>query len=119
MIELCASYPIKCFVQEGVERAAVRKYMRGIVPNTILDVVNRRGLQSADYITRLRIDWDRTKQAILEGLEQPHLLNYIDKSSLEQIKDEVGRDDIINREDQLMKALMLCSCSEFLNCFGE
>jgi asparagine synthase (glutamine-hydrolysing) len=118
MIELCASYPIKCFVQDGVERAAVRKYMRGIIPDTILNIVNRRGLQSADYIIRLRTNWDWTKQAMLKILEQPQLLNYIDNQNMEQILEEVKNDEILNQEDHLMKALMLCSSATFLKYFN-
>lgn len=118
MIELCAYYPLSCFVQNGVERAAVRKYMRGIVPDSILDIVNRRGLQGADYLTRIRMNWDTTQQSILKLLEQPKLLDYIEYKSLEQIKAGVRSGDIINNEEQLSNSLILCSCSEFLNCYG-
>jgi asparagine synthase (glutamine-hydrolysing) len=119
MIELCASFPMKCFVQDGLERTAVRKYMRGIVPDAILDQLNRRGLQSADYITRLRLDWDRTKKIVLQALEEPQLLKYFNDSDLVQIKGEVIEGEIFNSEKQLIKTLMLCSCSVFLSCFSE
>lgn len=119
MIELCAAYPIKCFAQDGVERAGVRSYMRGIVPDAILDITNRRGLQGADYISRLRMDWEGTKKVMLEMLKQPSLLNYIEDAMLTQIKEDIMNDTIISMEDQLMKALMLCSCSVFLDCFDE
>lgn len=119
IIELCASYPMKCFVQEGVERAAVRKYMREIVPDSILNITKRRGLQSADYIERIKLDWNRTKQTMLEILDQPELKDYINTGKLERIKKKVRGDEIINTEDDLMKALMLCSCSVFMEYFGK
>ena len=119
IIELCASYPIQCFAQDGVDRAGVRNYMRGIVPDAILNITNRRGLQGADYITRLRKDGERTKKSILGLLDQPSLIDYIQENELDKIKDEVGDDTITNAEDQLMKALMLCSCSVFLDTFNS
>lgn len=119
MIELCASYPIKCFVQDGVERAGVRNYMRGIVPDAILNITNRRGIQGADYISRLRMDWEGAKKMMLEELEQPYLTEYIEDAKLSQIKEEIMNDTIIGMEDQLMKALMLCSCSVFLDYFDD
>ena len=119
IIELCASYPMKCFVQEGFERAAVRKYMKNIVPDSILNLTKRRGLQSADYIERLKADWDRTKRAMLESLEQPKLLDYINDNKLEHIRGEIQSDEIVHMEDELMKALMLCSCSIFLDYYGN
>lgn len=119
MIELCASFPMKCFVQEGIERAAVRKYMRGIVPDTILNQVNRRGMQSADYIERLKMDWDRTRETMLEILEEPKVLHLFEKSKFENLKEEIERSEILNSENKLMNALMACSCSIFLNYFRQ
>lgn len=117
IIELCCSLPMKCFVQDGIERVAVRKYMRGIVPDAILDNFSQRGLQSADYIARIRKDWGSTKEIVLKCLEQPLLVEYIDFKKLEEIKEHVRSDEIVNLESQLMNALMLCSCSVFLNNF--
>ena len=118
MIELCASMPSKCFVHDGTERAVVRKYMRGIVPDKILDIVNQRGLQSADYITRLRLDWDRIRKDMLDALEKPQLLEYISPKELSTIRKEVESNKLLDSEGRIIDALMLSSFSEFLDCFG-
>lgn len=119
IIELCSSFPMKCFVWDGIERAAARKYMRGIVPDVILDTVNRRGLQSADYITRLKTDWDKTRKTMMELLQEPRLSDYIDNDKLKHIREEVQSNRITDSEEELIKALMLCSCAAFLDYIGK
>ena len=118
IVELCNSLPLKCYVQNGVERAAVRMYMRDIVPDTILDTVKRRGLQSADYITRLRLDWERISKEMLDILNEPRLLHFIDKGELLRLREEVKGGDLFVEEGKIINVLMLSSFSFFLKHFG-
>ncbi|WP_371345959.1 asparagine synthetase B [Ancylobacter sp. IITR112] len=48
VVELCLSIPEEQFARGGVPRSLIRRAMRGLVPDTILDE-RRKGLQAADW----------------------------------------------------------------------
>ncbi len=93
----------------------VRDYMRGIVPDEILDIVNRRGLQSSDYAYRVNQVWKHElKSKVLSSLGNPFLLEYFDKEKIENFKKELEAKEQIN-SDQIQETLCLVSLSEFGN----
>ncbi|WP_428030268.1 asparagine synthetase B family protein [Ancylobacter sp.] len=61
LVELCLSIPDEQFARGGVPRSLIRRAMRGILPDVVLDE-RRKGLQSADW----RVNFD----AALPGLRQ-------------------------------------------------
>lgn len=119
IIELCCRLPMKCFVQSGVERALIRNNMREIVPNEILDNVSHRGLQGADFKFRIENDWNNIGKDMINTVMNPKLLKYIDNKKLERLIGDMKTDKILDSEDDLVNALMLCSCSLFLDEFEK
>ena len=104
-----------CFVENGVERRMVRDYMRGIVPDEILDIVNRRGLQSSDYAYRVNQIWKtELKAKVLNAIETDILKDYFDNRKLENLKEEISAKDDIN-SDKIQETLCLVSLAEFGN----
>ena len=83
MIEFCIRLPMKCFVSEGYERRLIRKYMRGIVPDFILDNLNKRGLQSADNEIRFQKYWPQYQKKFNQQLSKSVLQPYIDTTKLQ------------------------------------
>jgi asparagine synthase (glutamine-hydrolysing) len=118
MIELCYNLPVKCFVQEGTERTLVRKYMQGIIPDGILNITNRRGLQGADFRSRIVEVWEEIQGDVLNAVENPRLEQYFKKKKLEQQINDIKSGEIFVSEEKIVIMLMLCSCSFFLDEFG-
>ena len=54
MIELCMAMPIRCFCDGKFERRLITDYMKDIVPKHIIRQMYNRGIQSADFVYRLR-----------------------------------------------------------------
>lgn len=89
LIELCMSYPIACYSQQGVTRRMVREYFVDELPEHVLRQ-GHYGLQSADTALRLQKDGNRIFTEIEEILKRPeagHIIN-VQKAleELEQIK---------------------------------
>lgn len=96
IIELCARLPMECFVAEHKERALVRTYMSDYVPAAIRLDINHRGIQSADLAYRTGLIWSDIKNDIIEKLSIPDLLQYVEKSSLDEI---IGQIQSIRTEE--------------------
>lgn len=117
LIELCMSFPVECYVHNGVERRLVRAYMHGIVPDVILKQVRKRGLQSADYVERVMRNWKHIAQDVTEKLSDQTLLLYLDKQQLETLVEELKQMDNISQEKRsslVACAFNLYACSVFL-----
>ena len=70
-------YPIQCFVGNGVERKMVRTYLKKRLPSSITGVVNRRGLQSADFVKRIEKQWEFSKSMFDDYLRNESLCTHI------------------------------------------
>ena len=114
MVELCLSLPIDCFVRGGKERRAVRDYMKGYVPDEILDNYAGRGVQAADYAFRVNRDWDEIKENVENLLNNPALTNFMDTGKLQQLKDEIKISENQLDKTQVAKMVILASFSAFL-----
>lgn len=103
VIEFCLSLPSEQYVNNGEERHIIRRAMRGIVPDKILDNRRRRGLQSADWIERINNEWSSIFDIINNALENKQLNYYINidelKKDLLQCKDGINseKSDIVQR----------------------
>lgn len=85
VIELCAQLPVFCGLADGWERGMIRSYMEGIVPERILKDTNHRGLQSADYIYRCRMNWDSIYPQVIKALEHTDIQYFLDQSLYETL----------------------------------
>lgn len=57
VIRFCLSTPMKEFVQDGMDRALIRRSTEGFLPDPIRLNQRTRGIQAADSIHRLLNDW--------------------------------------------------------------
>lgn len=117
LIELCMSLPVECYVHDGVERRLVRVYMRGIVPDVILNQVRKRGLQSADYVERVMCNWEQIERDVTEKLSNQTLWLYLDKQQLGTLVEDLRQMDHLSEEKR--GSLVACAfnfyaCSVFL-----
>ena len=84
MIEFCMSLPEKCFANKEGERRLVRCYMKGIVPDAILDDINRRGRQTIDWYYRIQNRWEQVSLLLKQAYKNETLKKYIDMEKLNQ-----------------------------------
>lgn len=115
MLELCLSMPIDCFVKNGKERRAVRDYMKGYVPDSILDNYAGRGVQAADFAFRVNRDYDGIEGDIDTLLRNPKLLEYLDKDKLQELRNELRQKEGHLDKSIVAKAAVVASLSTFLN----
>lgn len=118
VVELCCRLPVKCMLAGGVEQGLVRTYMKGLVPDEILDDLHRQGIHSADYCYRSRLLWRNYRTKVLAALELPALQKYVDSSLLSGLLDRLRNTAAENlSETDLRQANVLYSCSLFLQFF--
>lgn len=115
MVELCLNMPMDCFVKNGKERRAIRDYMKGYVPDVILDNYAGRGVQAADYAYRVNRDWHIIQDNVFNLLENPELLEYLDQDKLQGLIDEIRCNQSALDKNAVAKAAIIASLSAFLN----
>lgn len=114
ILDFVFNAPLSCFVNNGTERRMIRDYMRGIVPDEILDIDNKRGLQSSDFVYRINqvLNTD-LKPNIIKAITNPMLTSYFDVDKLNKLKYRVENSKELER-DEIQDILCICSLSEFL-----
>ncbi len=118
VVELCCRLPVKCMLAGGVEQGLVRTYMKGLIPDEILDDLYRQGIHSADYCYRSRLLWRNYRAKVLAALELPALQKYVDSALLGGLLDRLRNTTAENlSETDLRQANVLYSCSLFLQLF--
>lgn len=105
MAELVMQMPSDQFVDDGLERRLVRKYMEDYVPDFIRNEVFRRGRQAADLETRLK------KKGTIHVDEDPNneIYRYLEYENVQKIFREGVREDNAN------DILRIMSLESFLN----
>lgn len=119
VIELCMSMPMECFVKNGKERRAVRDYMKGYVPDRILDNHVGRGVQAADFAYRVNRDWNKIREEVFEIIKEQKLLKYFDKEKLQQLLDEAENKEYSMDKDIVARLAVISSLGYFLKNFNE
>ena len=118
VVELCCRLPVKCLLAGSVEQGMVRTYMRGLVPDEILDELHRQGIQSADYCYRSRLQWRNHRAKVLAALELPELRRYVNPALLDGLLDRLQNTAAEKLpEADLRQANVLYSFSLFLQLF--
>ncbi|SKB63870.1 asparagine synthase (glutamine-hydrolysing) [Lachnospiraceae bacterium] len=81
VIEWCMSLPVEQFTKEGRDRRLIREYMKGIVPDHILNVTNK-GVQASDKKQRLSREWDAVRHDGLALIDRVGSNKWIDVDKL-------------------------------------
>lgn len=84
IVEFCMSIPSSEYVHKGEERYLIRSAMKGILPEEIRTNWKHRGLQSADWIDRLKPDWHVLHNQMEHSLEDSDMKKYMDISKLKR-----------------------------------
>ena len=78
IVEFCMSIPSSEYVHKGEERYLIRSAMKDILPEEIRTNWKHRGLQSADWVQRLKPDWYELHRQIENSLEDIDMKKYMD-----------------------------------------
>ncbi|MBE5947831.1 MAG: hypothetical protein E7261_02255 [Lachnospiraceae bacterium] len=119
MIELCMGMPIECFVKDGKERRAVRDYMKGYVPDRILDNHLGRGMQAADFAYRVNRDWDKIREDVLGIINDAALKEYFDENKINELISEAKEKEHNMDKGTVAKLAVVSSLVQFLKMHGE
>lgn len=57
VVRFCLAVPAEQYVRDGMDRALVRRSMRGLLPDDVLMNQTVRGVQAADWVSRLQPIW--------------------------------------------------------------
>ena len=106
--------PIDCFVKNGKERRVVRDYFKGYIPNEILDNHTARGSQGADFNFRVNRDWDKIKNQVLEILNEPLLLEYLDKKKIDDLIHTISQNEYNLDKTMVAEATVIGALGYFL-----
>lgn len=90
VIEFCCSVPINQYIYKGQSRSLLRRAMKDILPDKVRLNYYSRGRQSADWIQRLRGDWDSIKNEISDLSEANNIKKYLDINMINNVLRELG-----------------------------
>lgn len=106
-MEFCLSIPSGEYVHEGEERYLIRSAMEGYLPEEIRTNWRKRGRQSADWVERLKPNWNNILKSIKEALNDEDVQRYVDVPKVERLMNkyknlESLNDNIIQNEVKLI-----------------
>jgi len=90
VIQFCLALPEDQYVQNGMDRALIRRATKGMLPDKVRLNQNIRGIQGVDWVHRMSSTWDEFRrelsemekdQTIFEFLDRDIIKNYIAKVS--------------------------------------
>lgn len=107
IIELCISLPTTCYVSSRFERNLVRGYLEGIVPEHIRTDIRHRGMQGADYVTRINRTWASHREMVCTALKNEKLKLYLDERKLQEMLERCENTEHFEKEDGKFIVYML------------
>lgn len=114
LLEFCAMVPMDCLVHHGIERAMVRLFMQGIIPQSILSDLHHRGLQSADFMHRIALNWREIYLKVSVIFDHKDIKRYCSERKLTELRQRLVLDHP-PEENDLIQVMHLYSVTLFLN----
>ena len=103
VIEFCLAAPMECFIgSDTIERRMMRVYMRGRIPDRLLDDEKHRGLQSADSVERLAGRWDVIYPELERVLLSPVTLRIADEAKIRKLLIRYKTPPLSRDEDNML-----------------
>ncbi|NOU92240.1 asparagine synthetase B [Paenibacillus sp. LMG 31456] len=106
VVKFCLSLPGEQFVQQGLDRALIRRATKDYLPDKVRLNQRFRGIQGADGVYRMSASWKSfiqelqimSKDSIINGLLNTHVIT----AAIEKIKDEPRPEYIFDVEFKLL-----------------
>ncbi|MFD0047955.1 lasso peptide isopeptide bond-forming cyclase [Actinomycetes bacterium NPDC127524] len=91
VIRFCLSLPENQYVQNGIDRALIRRGTENYLPDKIRMNQRIRGVQGADWVHRMILKWDLIKNELQQLCSDDCALEYLDgqaiRTALSKLKD--------------------------------
>ena len=112
VVQFCLSLPDEQYVQNGMDRALVRRSTENILPNEIRLNQKIRGIQAADWVHRIAPHWDSLIEEMKEFKADERMLKYFNKeiidSALRKVEEGPQSEQIANPDYRnLTQSLMV------------
>lgn len=99
VIEFCLSLPSEQFVRNGEQRLLIRRALKGIIPDKIRLNTARRGIQSADWVQRLKPYWKDIRKELECLVSDDGLIKkYIDIGKVQEELKQI--DEVLDEENE-------------------
>lgn len=107
--KFCMSLPEDQYVQNGVDRALIRRATVNILPDEVRLNQRIRGVQGADWIHRMKPLWDTYMNEIKQMSADKTALEFFDGDMINQVIAKVEKGPVIEMAfDPAYKTLMRC-----------
>lgn len=90
VIRFCLSLPMEQFVQNGMDRALVRRATAGMLPDEVRLNQRVRGVQGADWIHRMRFSWPALTDEVRQLCADPAAAAYLNTDQIRQSLQKLG-----------------------------
>ena len=115
VIEFCLSVPSQEFVKDGKERLLIRRALKGILPDKIRLNTSKHGVQSADWIERLKPYWKDIKVELNKLFKPEGLITkYVDLEKAKKELEQIGEDLVEENEESLRRLFIILVFARFL-----
>ena len=92
--------------------------MKNDIPQEILNIINKRGLQGADFSFRINNNHKANVSKIVSNIDKLMESNYFNTTELEKVKKAIQDSKKIEDKD-CIKALAVCSLAAFFDEYGS
>lgn len=92
VIQFCLSLPDEQFVQNGIDRSLIRRATEGKLPDKVRMNINARGVQGADWIHRLRPQWNAIREQLDQLCRDYAAAEYLNVPQIKQSLDMLGKE---------------------------
>ncbi|WP_078428893.1 lasso peptide isopeptide bond-forming cyclase [Alkalihalobacterium alkalinitrilicum] len=112
VVQFCLSLPEEQYVQNGLDRALIRRATVNILPDKVRLNQQIRGVQGADWVHRMIPVWKNFVAEIKQMLNDDTTMGYINgeviRNALQKIQNGVGPDYILDPDSKvLMRSLIV------------
>jgi asparagine synthase (glutamine-hydrolysing) len=91
VIEFCLSVPLEQYVQNGMDRALLRRSTKNYLPDKVRLNQRVRGVQGADWVHRMMPVWPQLANELEELCGDPAASRYLNVPFIRQALSEIGR----------------------------
>ena len=113
IVEFCFSLPADQFVRGGVERYLIRRNIKGMIPECIINNYSSKGLQSADWKQRLERKKDILYEKLNYVIKDKECNKYLNIGYLQEQLSTL-KNDSFNKVD-IVSVLMAINLKKFFN----
>lgn len=82
VINYCMSLPLEQFFNNGMDRALIRNATYGYLPDKVRLNQYFRGVQGADWVQRMRADWEDLINEVTQMLSDKNITSYLNLETL-------------------------------------